>query len=123
MSSGFGRMMGAGGSTSPFFRFFALDLLDLPIELELGSSGGRGSEGCSTFTGGNERAGGSGVGGSGLTSSRMGEWEGCDEGGEMEVMSTEGDLARFAEDWELGEGVSSGAGGGGRTKWNVRDAI
>lgn len=58
MSSGFGR---ARGSTSLFFRFFALALLDFPIELELGSSGG-----CSTL--GNNRAGGSGEGGRGLTS-------------------------------------------------------
>ena len=41
----------------------------------------------------------------------------------MEVMSTEGERALLTEDWELGEGVSSGAGGGGRTKWKVRDAI
>lgn len=41
----------------------------------------------------------------------------------MEVISTEGERGRFAEDWELGEGESSGAGGGGRTKWKVREAI
>jgi hypothetical protein len=29
----------------------------------------------------------------------------------------------LADDWELGEGVSSGGEGGGRTKVNVRDAI
>lgn len=50
-------------------------------------------------------------------------WEGCDEGGEMDVTSREGERARLLEDWELGDGVSSGGGGGGRTKWNVRDAI
>lgn len=112
MSSGFGRMMGAGGSTSPFFRFFALDLLDFPIEFELGSS----CEGSTLTLGGRGLTGGSGVGGRGLISSRTGEWDGCEEGGEMEVMSTDGERARFAEDWELGEGVSSGAGGGGNTK-------
>lgn len=38
-------------------------------------------------------------------------------------MSTEGDRCRFADDCELGDGVSSGGGGGGRTKWNSREAI
>jgi hypothetical protein len=38
-------------------------------------------------------------------------------------MSTEGERWRFAEDCELGEGVSSGGGGGGRIKWKVREAI
>lgn len=65
MSSGFGRMMGGGGSTSPFFRFFAFALFDLPIEFEFGSSGGGSILGRG-------RTGGSGVGGRGLTS-RMGE--------------------------------------------------
>ena len=44
------------------------------------------------------------------------ERDGCDEGGEMDVMSTDGERGRFAEDCELGDGVSSGGGGGGRTK-------
>lgn len=46
-----------------------------------------------------------------------------DEGGDMdvamssEVMSTEGERGLFStEDRELGEGESSGAGGGGRMK-------
>lgn len=41
----------------------------------------------------------------------------------MDVMSREGDRGRLLDDCELGDGVSSGGGGGGRTKWNVRDAI
>ena len=32
------------------------------------------------------------------------------------MISTEGERGLFAEDCELGEGVSSGGGGGGRTK-------
>lgn len=59
-----------------------------------------------------------------------GEHGGMEEGGEMdvtsrEVMSTEGERGRCStEECELGEGESSGgAGGGGRTKWNVREAI
>ena len=38
-------------------------------------------------------------------------------------MSTDGERGRFVEDCELGEGVSSGGGGGGRIKWKVREAI
>jgi hypothetical protein len=49
--------------------------------------------------------------------------DGCDDGGDIDVISREGERARLLEDCELGEGVSSGGGGGGRTKWNVRDAI
>ena len=55
---------------------------------------------------------------------------GMEEGGDMEaatsneVMSTEGERGLLSmEDSELGEGESSGAGGGGRMKWKVRDAI
>lgn len=51
-----------------------------------------------------------------MTSKGGGECEGCEEGGDIEVMSTEGDLCRCTEDCELGDGVSSGGGGGGRTK-------
>jgi hypothetical protein len=51
-------------------------------------------------------------------------WGWAEDGGETsrEVMSTEGDRARL-EPWEEGDGESEGTGGGGRTKWNVRDAI
>ena len=68
---------------------------------------------------------GSGGGGGSLAARGGGECGGRDEGGEIDVMSTEGDRGRlFAEDdWELGDGVSSGGGGGGRTKWKVREAI
>lgn len=41
----------------------------------------------------------------------------------MDVISTDGERARLADDWELGDGVSSGGEGGGRTNVNVRDAI
>lgn len=41
----------------------------------------------------------------------------------MDVISTDGERGLLAEDCELGEGESSGAGGGGRTKWKVREAI
>jgi len=54
---------------------------------------------------------------------RGGEFGGCEEGGDIDVISTEGERARLVDDWELGEGVSSGGEGGGRTKLNVRDAI
>lgn len=38
ISSGFGRSTTGVGSTSPFLRFFDVDLVDLPMEFELGSS-------------------------------------------------------------------------------------
>lgn len=41
----------------------------------------------------------------------------------MEVMSTDGERARWREETEDGEGGSSSAVGGGSTKWNVREAI
>ena len=41
--------------------------------------------------------------------------EGIEEGGEIDVISTEGDRGRFTDECELGEGESSGAGGGGST--------
>lgn len=59
---------------------------------------------------------GSGSGGGGLASIGGGECDCGVEGGEMEVMSTEGERARLLEDCELGDGVSSGGGGGGNTK-------
>jgi hypothetical protein len=39
------------------------------------------------------------------------------------VMSTDGERGRVGSSWGLGVRESSGAGGGGSTKWNVRDAI
>ena len=45
-----------------------------------------------------------------------GEREGMDEGGEIEVISTDGERGRLADECELGDGESSGAGGGGSTK-------
>jgi hypothetical protein len=65
----------------------------------------------------------SGGGARTLASDGGGVCEGCDDGGEMDVISREGERGRLMEDCELGDGVSSGGGGGGRTKWNVRDAI
>ena len=44
-----------------------------------------------------------------------GDREGIEEGGEMDVISTEGDRGRFMDECELGDGESSGAGGGGST--------
>lgn len=41
----------------------------------------------------------------------------------MEVMSTDGERARWTEETEDGEGESSSAAGGGSTKWKVREAI
>lgn len=55
-----------------------------------------------------------------------GEVEGIEEAGDKEVISTistEGERGGLADDCELGEGESSGTGGGGRTKWKVREAI
>lgn len=66
--------------------------------------GFRTGSGFSTFTGG---------GG--------GEGEGGADSGETEVMSTDGDRTRPSDEGELGATESSG--GGGKTKWKVRDAI
>ncbi len=94
------------------------------MELELGSSAvGRERTAFGFCLGG---AWGSGEGGGNLTLGGGGECDacdGCDEGGDIEVMSTEGDHCRFVEDYELRDGVSSGGGGRGRTKWNSREAI
>ena len=89
------------------------------MELELGNcgSGNRG-----TLFGGEPATSAAAAGG---------EQGGIEEGGEIEatsrdVMSTDGERRRLpAEEWELGEGESSGGGtaGGGRMKWKVRDAI
>ena len=77
------------------------------MEFELGSWGSGGILGNTRATG----AGG-------------GEHDGIEEGRDREVMSTEGDRGRLPEEeWELGDGESSGAGGGGRMKWKVREAI
>ena len=46
-----------------------------------------------------------------------GEQEGIEEGGDKEVISTDGERGRFPdEECELGDGESSGAGGGGKMK-------
>lgn len=55
-------------------------------------------------------------GGCGGASRGGGEWEGREDGGEMDVMSTDGERARWTEELEEGEGESCGAGGGGSTK-------
>jgi hypothetical protein len=86
----------------------------LPLPLPFGSGGGGdgGGEGLRSCGGVLGRRGG-------------GEHDGNERAGEKEVMSREGDRVRVrplrGEDVELGEGESSGAGG--RTKWNVREAI
>lgn len=106
---------------SLFLRF--LFFVDRDIEFELGSCGSVGGGGSFVRRGGDGKRGG----GSGLNSSiRGGDREGCEEGGEKEVISSDGDLfLRPPEDeCELGDGVSSGGGGGGgSTNSNVRDAI
>lgn len=43
-------------------------------------------------------------------------WEGWEDGGEIDVISSDGDRGRLFDDCELGDGVSSGGGGGGSTK-------
>jgi hypothetical protein len=95
-------------SGSDFLRF----LLDLSraIELEFGSDG---SGNGGIFLSGDGTA----------AAATGGEFGGIEEGGEIDVMSsdvtsTDGDLARISpEECELGEGESSGgAGGGGRWK-------
>lgn len=121
MSSGFG--LGVTTTSSPFFRFF--EVVFLPIALELGSCGGEGAAaGGSTLgtTSGTICGSGGGAGSLGSVNGG-GVWEGCDDGGDIEVMSSEGERALLLDDCELGEGVSSGGGGGGSTKRNVRDAI
>jgi len=109
MSSG--ASFGRGGGASGCLRAFPVVDLDFPIAFVFGSAwaigGGRG---------GPLRGGGdAGPGG--------GEAEGSGEGGDRDVMSTDGDRARAWDSWGLGDVESSGAGGGGSTKWNVRDAI
>ncbi len=109
MSSGAGFVTGAGGSCC----LRALPAIDLalPIAFEFGSVWGIGRG-----RGGALRGGGDiGPGG--------GEPEGSGEGGDREVMSTDGERGRPVESLGLGGGESSGAGGGGSTKWNVREAI
>lgn len=98
-------------------RFLDVGAVDVEVEgalvrgiaLEFGSwgSGERGG-----FGGGNEGA-----------LRGEGECDGKDDGGDMEVMSTDGERARWREETEDGEGESSSAAGGGSTKWNVREAI
>jgi hypothetical protein len=119
ISSGLG--LGGGGiaaAESLFFRFLEvkglLPLLDFPpvVMTAGGASAGAGAA-----------AGGGGVGGLTFTGGSSGG-SGRDDGGDIEVISSEGDLARLLvllrgeceSECSLGEGVSSGGGGGGRTK-------
>jgi hypothetical protein len=97
MLSGFGGGGSSGASFAPFLRFFGM--LDLdgvlpPVMCRLAGSGG----------------------GGGLTSLGGGECEGGEDGGDMEVMSREGDRCTFVEERELGDGASSVGGAGGNTK-------
>jgi hypothetical protein len=108
MSSGAG--FGRGGGASSCLRAFpAVDFI-FPIAFEFGSvwalGGGRGGP----LRGGGEAGPG-------------GEAEGSGEGADRDVMSTDGDRGRAEDNWGLGDTESSGAGGGGSTKWNVREAI
>ena len=95
-----------GDGASGFLRFLPFVLCGMAFEFGRATSGSGGILGAAEGT----CAGG-------------GDSDGREEGGEYVVMSTEGDLARFPEDSELGDGESSGGAGGGRTKWKVRDAI
>lgn len=79
------------------------------ILLELGNDA---SDNGGIFVG---NGGETGAGGGG------GEHGGIEDGGDIEVtstMSSEGDRerTRLSDEWELGDGESSGAGGGGRMK-------
>lgn len=95
--------MGAtGGAAEPF-------VVGRDMALELGNWG----------SGVGKRFGG----GSGGASRGGGECDGREDGGDMEVMSTDGERTRGTEELEDGEGESSGAGGGGSTNSNVRDTI
>jgi hypothetical protein len=109
MSSGAG--LGRGGGASNCLRAFPAEDLYFPIAFEFGSvwaiGGGRGG----ALRGGVEAGPG------------VGDAEGSGEGGDRDVMSTDGDLGRAGDMGGLGDRESSGAGGGGSTKWNVRDAI
>jgi hypothetical protein len=97
MLSGFGGGGGGSGpSFAPFFRFFGLLVLYGVAALVL----------CRLV----------GSGGGGLTSLGGGECEGGEDGGDMEVMSREGDRCRCVDERELGDGTSSGGGAGGNTK-------
>ncbi len=104
MSSGAG--FGRCGGASCFLRAFAVDLA-----FDFGSAGAIGGGRGGPLRGGRE----AGPGG--------GDTEGSGEGGDTEVMSTDRDRCRKGSVWVLGDGESSGAGGGGSTKWNVREAI
>jgi hypothetical protein len=103
ISSGLGICMGAG---FVFLRFLLL-AFGLPVLLVLGN--------CGVASGG--------VLGTGHGNAAGGEREGMEEGGEIDVISTEGERGRWTDEWELGDGESSGAGGGGNTNWKVREAI
>jgi hypothetical protein len=96
MTSGLGM-----GARSDFLRFLGA-FFNLDMLLVFGSCGS--GDGAS-FGGG---TGGAEIGG--------GEFGGKEEGGDIDVISTEGERARCIDEFELGDGESSGAGGGGSTK-------
>ena len=108
MSSGAG--FGRSGGASSFLRAFPV-VLALPIASEFGSVCAMGGGMGGPLRGGGE------VGPGG------GDAEGSGEGGDRDVMSTDRDRCRAGDSWGLGDRESSGAGGGGSTKWNVREAI
>lgn len=82
ITSGFGR----GGETSASEALRFLDAcFDLPMTFELGSWGGSGM-------------GGALIGEAGVSWTGGGDTEGMDEGGENEVMSTDGERGRLKED-------------------------
>lgn len=97
MKGGFGGIISGRsdteGSTSPFLRFFKLGAFPFPIELELGNR-----IGCTGSGSGRISIWGSGDGGGSLTFRGGGEFEGCEEGGDMDVISTDGERARLMDD-------------------------
>lgn len=97
MRSGRGHVIsGAGCSGAPgFLRFFPLSFVwRFPFGI-----------GCGGF--------GACTGGRSVT---IAEGDGNDDAGDNDVISIEGDRCLFVDDGELGDGESSGAGGGGKIK-------
>lgn len=94
ISSGFGLCLGGGSLLESFFFRF----------LEFAGFLGFAAASC-----------GSGGGEGGFVERGGGEWEGKEDGGDIEVISKDGDRGLAEDCCELGEGASSG-GGGGSTK-------
>jgi hypothetical protein len=113
ISSGLGFSFGGGAAgvstLPPFFRF--LGFTDLAGALPLAPETCCGS------------GAGSGGGCGNLASRGGGECDGREEGGDIDVISTDGERGRLVDEGELGDVTSSVGGGGGSTKWNILLAI